>query len=212
MKRDPMPDSGVARGAAASTRARILDAAFAAFIDGGFAQTSTLDIATRAHISKRELYAQFSSKEAMLTACIEARAARMRAPIETPQLGDRASLERALQAFGESTLRHASHPDVVGVHRLAIADAVHAPEAARALHEAGRRANQAALARLLDQAQRLGLVAAGDTTGMAQQFVALLWGDLMLRLLLGVAKRPGPAQIRSRASDAVRDFLALHTR
>lgn len=210
MRRKGGNGSGARGSGSDAVRARILEAAFAAFTEHGFAQASTLDIATRARVSKRELYAQFDSKEAMLAACIEARAARMRAPIEQWPLRDRASLERALQAFGESTLRHATDGAVVGVHRLAIADALRAPEAARVLHEAGRKANQAALARLLDQAVELRLVPPGDAQALAAQFLALLWGDLMLRLLLGVARRPGAAQITARASDAVRDFLALH--
>jgi len=39
-------------------RARILEAAFAAFMEKGYATTSTLEIATRARVSKRELYAE----------------------------------------------------------------------------------------------------------------------------------------------------------
>ena len=51
-------------------RERILLAAFAAFIERGYAETSTLEIATRAKVSKRELYALFGNKQAMLVACI----------------------------------------------------------------------------------------------------------------------------------------------
>jgi len=53
-------------------RARILEAAFSAFTQRGFADTSTLEIATRARASKRELYAEFDSKQDMLVACIRA--------------------------------------------------------------------------------------------------------------------------------------------
>jgi AcrR family transcriptional regulator len=36
-------------------RGRILEAAFKAFMKSGYAAASTLEIATRAHVSKREL-------------------------------------------------------------------------------------------------------------------------------------------------------------
>ena len=49
-------------------RARILEAAFSAFMERGFAETSTLEIATRARASKRELYAEFGSKQDMKAA------------------------------------------------------------------------------------------------------------------------------------------------
>jgi hypothetical protein len=44
-------------GEEAAVRERILEAAFAAFMKSGYATTSTLEIATRARVSKRELYA-----------------------------------------------------------------------------------------------------------------------------------------------------------
>jgi AcrR family transcriptional regulator len=42
-------------GDEAAVRERILEAAFAAFMKSGYAMTSTLEIATRARVSKREL-------------------------------------------------------------------------------------------------------------------------------------------------------------
>src|ERR1700724_3861662 len=44
-------------GDEAAVRERILEAAFAAFMKSGYATASTLEIATRARVSKRELYA-----------------------------------------------------------------------------------------------------------------------------------------------------------
>src|SRR5262249_8297235 len=51
-------------------RDRILEAAWQAFMKFGYAEASTLEIATRARVSKRELYALFGNKQAMLSACI----------------------------------------------------------------------------------------------------------------------------------------------
>ena len=56
-------------------RRRILEAAFSAFMERGFVEASTLEIATRARASKRELYALFGSKQDMLIACIGERLA-----------------------------------------------------------------------------------------------------------------------------------------
>ena len=51
-----------------AVRERILEAAFAAFMESGYATTSTLEIATRARVSKRELYALVGNKQEMLIA------------------------------------------------------------------------------------------------------------------------------------------------
>ena len=68
-----MRQKSVIRNAAVENpiQARILGAAFKAFVEDGYAGTSTLDIATRAKVSKRDLYANFGSKHEMLVACIK---------------------------------------------------------------------------------------------------------------------------------------------
>src|SRR5216684_9170618 len=78
-------------------RERILDAAFSAFMESGFAAASTLEIATRARVSKRELYALVGSKQEMLAACIGERAQRLRMPAGLPEPKDRETLARALE-------------------------------------------------------------------------------------------------------------------
>src|SRR5690242_18157859 len=55
-----------ARDDAPSLRQRIVAAAFAAFRDKGYAATTTLEIATRARVSKRELYALVGNKQQLL--------------------------------------------------------------------------------------------------------------------------------------------------
>src|SRR6267142_6659089 len=96
-------------------RRRILDAAFAAFMEGGYAGTSTLEIATRARVSKRELYALVGSKQEMLAACIGERAKRLQVPADLPEPHDRETLSRVLTAFGTQLLREVSDPTVVAV-------------------------------------------------------------------------------------------------
>ena len=61
-----------------SIRERILEAAFSAFMRLGYGGTSTAEIARLARVSKRDLYANFSSKQAKLAACVTERAERMR--------------------------------------------------------------------------------------------------------------------------------------
>ena len=63
-------------------------------------------------------------------ACIRERATRLRAPANLPELSDRDDLERALVGFGTQLLRETTDVTVVAVFRLAIAEAVRAPEVA----------------------------------------------------------------------------------
>src|SRR5262244_3954906 len=193
---------------AAAVRARILAAAFEAFHERGYGATSTLEIATRARVSKRELYALVGNKQNMLIAAIGERAKRLKAPADMPMLRDRATLAQVLTAFGIQLVREVSDPHVVAVFRLAIAEAVQEPEVARTLDSLGRETSRAALRRIMSESRAAGLIE-GRPADLAEQFYGLLWRDLMISLLLGVVDRPNPRAIEVRARDAAAAFLVL---
>jgi AcrR family transcriptional regulator len=192
-----------------SVRGRILAAAFSAFTERGFAETSTLEIATRARASKRELYALFGSKQDMLVACISERAKRLTMPADLPELRDRETLGQALTAFGAQLLRETSDPAVVAVFRLAIAEAIRAPEVARMLDEIGIEASRTGLRELMRRARAAKLVD-GEAAEMSDQFAGLLWGNRMLGLLLATTERPTPREIARRAEAASEAFLRAY--
>jgi len=193
----------------ALARARILAAAFEAFQERGYTATSTLEIATRARVSKRELYALVGNKQKMLITAIGERAKRLQAPADTPTLRDRATLAQVLTTFGIQLVREVSDPDVVAVFRLAIAEAVQAPAVARTLDSVGRETSRAALRHIMSEARTAGLID-GRPADLAEQFAGLLWRDLMINLLLGVAERPAPRAMEARARDAAQAFLLLN--
>ena len=192
-----------------AVRERILEAAFAAFMKNGYATTSTLEIATGARVSKRELYALVGNKQEMLIACIRERAKRLDVPADLPVLRDRETLAQVLASFGTKLVREVSDPTVIAVFRLAISEVIQAPEVARVLNSIGRGTSRAALRKIMARAQASGLLT-GRPTELAKQFSGLLWGDFMVSLLLGVAERPNPREIARRARDAAAAFLQLH--
>ena len=179
-------------------------------MDHGFSGASTLEIATRAKVSKRELYALVGSKQDILVACIAERATRMRwGPPQIPLVRDRDTLAGVLEAFGTRLLGEVSHPTVISMFRLAIAEAKRAPQVARALEVQGRQANRAPLGEILNQACDSGLLR-GDPAEMTERFIALLWGDLLMSLLLRIAERPQPSELQRRARNAAHGLLKLY--
>jgi AcrR family transcriptional regulator len=204
-----MSKRGQKGGDETEVRDRILEAAFAAFTKSGYATTSTLEIATRARVSKRELYALVGNKQEMLIACIRERATRLDVPADLPVLRNRETLAQVLTSFGTKLVREISHPTVIALFRLAIAEAVQAPEVARSLDSIGRETSRAALRKIMAQAQESGLLT-GRPGELAQQFAGLLWRDLLVSLLLGVAEQPTPREIAGRAREAAAFFLQLH--
>jgi AcrR family transcriptional regulator len=195
-----------------SIRDRVLAAAFDLFREHGFSSTSMLDIVTRARVSKRDLYALFKKKHAVLAACIGERTQQMRLPLDpaVPMPQTRSALAALLVELGVSILKTVCHPEVLTVFRLAIAESDRAPEIARALDNSGRGANLKALTELIEKAQALGLVVAGDPNVLAGRYFATLLADLQIRLLLRVRQTPTKREIDARARTATETLTALH--
>ncbi len=192
-----------------SLRRRILGAAFTAFTELGYSRTSTLEIATRARVSKRELYALVGNKVSMLIECIRDRSERFSPPAELPEAKDREMLATVLMRFAERFLREVTEPNVIETFRLAIAEAATAPEVARALEEFGRERGRSVVRDALSRARAKHLVS-GDPEEMTRRFFALLWGDLLLDMLLRTAGRPDEAEIARRSAEAAKDILTLY--
>lgn len=189
-------------------RERILHAAMDTFVELGYTGASTLKIATRAQVSKRELYALFGTKQAMLAACIAERAGRMQLPAQQPP-HHRDELATLLARLGATVLREVSQPGVIAVFRLAITEAQRAPEVAATL-ESARQSVRDAVRDVTEQARSAGLIDVHAPHDMDVRFLALLWDDLMVSLLLRLREEPKAAEIERRAKRAAEDFLRLY--
>ena len=208
MKGPAKPDADAAAGDA-DARARILSAAFGAFMENGYRRTSTLDIATRAKVSKRDLYALVGNKQQILHACVANRARRMAPPGAFPTPKTRQEVVETLTRFGATLIAELCHPSVIGIHRLAISERQDSPELSREIVRTGE-ATRTALAKFLVEGQGAGLVAEGDPAAMADLFLDLVAAPwLMLRTLIG-GDPPSPQQARRRAALAAANFAKLH--
>jgi len=202
-RRPPQDDTG------ASARSRIVGAAFRLFFERGFGATSMLEIATRAKVSKRDLYALYANKQALLDDCIGERTRAMRtplAPATVPQ--SRQALAALLVELGRTVLQTVSRDEVLMVYRLCIAESDRAPQLARMLDASGRAANHKALAELLAQAQARGLIGAADPTALATRFFAVLWDSLLMQLLLRTRAAPSQDEIEARAGAAAEAIMS----
>jgi AcrR family transcriptional regulator len=197
------------RGPIQAVHQRILGAAFAAFLEKGYAGTTTREIATRAKVSKRDLYALFPDKQAMLAACIKTTAQRARQPLELGPVREGGALRSALEAYGTSFLLALSRPGVVALYRLAIMEAEGSPEVGRALRTFGKEAIVGTLTGFVRKAQAARLLGKGDPSAIAGAFMSLLWGNSMLWLLLRAEDAPDERAAKRRARRAAAALLRL---
>jgi AcrR family transcriptional regulator len=190
-------------------RKRILEAALSVFTAKGYAHASTLDIATRAKVSKRELYALVGNKQDMLRSCITQKAEKFKTPEGLMPPDNLKAFSKQLTEFGTQLLKEISASNVISVFRLAIAEAERTPDIAHILDSIGRAQSREILDLLIGQAKTAGLIQ-GSTDEMTETYTALLWGDLKMSLLLKVASKPKNQELAERASKATNMFLRLY--
>jgi AcrR family transcriptional regulator len=196
-----------------SPRDRIIDAAFAAFMQFGYEGANTNEIARLARVSKRDLYAHFPSKRAMLEGCITERVESMRPPLDLPVPDNEESLRETLVHFGTTFLLGLSQPEVLATHRLAILNAEIAPDVAQTLDRFGRTGTVEGLIGFLTPMCERGLLAGAGTQEMAEVFFAILMrGGILLRMVMRVADPPTEAEARARAELAADSLWGLYGR
>lgn len=195
----------------ASTRERIMNAAFDAFMRLGFNGASTAEIARIARVSKRDLYAAFPNKQAMLAACVTDRTERMRQPLALPPPASREALRMTLIEFGVAIMMGLSRPEVLATYRLAVAEAENAPGVAQTLDRLGRAEAAEALSAMLRITQANGLLRAGDAAAMAETFLAHLnTGAVLVRMLMRLIPALEEPEARARAVAAAGIVLTLY--
>ena len=145
----------------------------------------------------------------MLIACIGERAKRLTMPADLPEPRDRATLAHTLSSFGAQLLRETSDSAVIAVFRLAISEAVRAPEVGKMLNDIGIETSRGALRELMRRAREAKLLE-GEPAVLADHFAGLLWGNRMLGLLLDTAARPAAREIVARAEAATEAFLRAY--
>ena len=194
-------------------RCRILDAAFTAFMHSGHEGASTAEIARLAKVSKRDLYAHFPNKQAMLAACVTERAERMRRPLLLPPPNDPAGLRETLVRYGMGVVHELSQPEVLATFRLAILNAETAPDVGLTLDRHGRAQASIALTGLLQAACERGLLGGAEPEDMAVLFNSLLMGGgILVRMLMRVADAPTDSEARERAEAATVNLWRLFGR
>jgi AcrR family transcriptional regulator len=185
-------------------RAEILMVAARLFIEKGFDAVTTLEIARCVHVSKRDLYRLFGSKQGMLDALIHSHAAVMTRPLTLARapLNRQAFLD-ILREFGRSFLAELLDPRRIALHRLAIASAPRSTKVGAALQEAGVEQVMDAAQTFMRHAVAQGIVSREDAELIVTIFFDALIGPWQMRLLLGTHTPPDGVEIAARADRAV---------
>jgi AcrR family transcriptional regulator len=177
-------------------------AAAAVFFEQGYAATSIDAIIERAGGSKRNIYNAFKNKEGLFSAIVSQNADRILSPVIEGR-----DLRETLTIFGRHLMEAYISPSLIGVYRIAVAEANRFPDLVKVFYERGPGRATARLAELLEQAGKRGEVRAGDYPRMANQFVGMIRDNLHLQVVLGLRPPPSADEAREAVDSAVEIFL-----
>ena len=204
------------RGPSKVKRARILDAAFDAFLSEGYAGTTLEQVSESAEVSRQTVYAHFGTdgvgvKEALFTAMVESRVGDADRP-EHPLLAampDSDDLERDLVRFARHHLEVVLDPDLVRLRRTILGEAERFPALARTWFDHGPSASYAMFGDWFALLHRRGALRAPDPLVAGRTFN---WLVLSAPLNEATARPDATTTIDldEHAREAVRVFLAAY--
>ena len=189
----------------------ILAAAKRSFLAAGFGAVSMDTIAREAGVSKATVYAHFDGKEELFGAVIERECERYFARFSVSEL-DPCDVRASLMVLGRRFLELLLSPDALALHRIILAEVTRFPVLGKVFWRAGPERERVQIEAFLKRAIASGTLTPADTRLAAEQFVALIRGDIQLRHLLrleGDADRRG---IGAAVDDAVATFLRAFER
>ena len=184
----------------------ILAAAWRTFLASGFGAVSMDAIAREAGASKATLYAYFSSKEELFGAVVAREGQRYFGGFSAREL-DPHEVETSLTEIARRFLELVLSPDAIAVNRITIAEAVRFPQLGEVFWRAGPERTRTQIEAFLRRAHEAGTLSVADPKLAAEQFIALMRGDLHLRQLLRLDAPVVPAELDTAASSAVATFL-----
>lgn len=191
----------------AEKREGILATATEMFLEEGYAGVSVDAIIARIGGSKRTVYAYFGDKDGLFAAIIARLCEQIVNPLTHMDLRCK-PLPEALRTIAETFLEVILAPRTIAMHRLIVAEALRAPEAARAFFDAAPGAAYGCLREYFGWAEKAGIVQAGDAQTRAVLFLDALTGDFQLRCLLGLMGIPSELDRQRRVDEAINIFLS----
>lgn len=201
------PASGrAARLSLAERETLILDATERLLADKGLAGASMGAIARAAGMSKRTLYAVFTSREQLFEALVRRARAVFVRPLDA---ADRAMpLAARLHRLLEVQIRESAWAAPMIILRAVVAEAASHPEVARLLLTQGIDVCRELVTAELEHARSRGELDCADVPAAARLLCDMAYASPLEQLLDPERQPPAPEQRRARLDLAIRVFLA----
>ncbi|MEU3827382.1 TetR family transcriptional regulator [Streptomyces sp. SID486] len=199
-------------GRSALKRRAIMEAATGAFMSKGYSGTSMDDVAKLAAVSKQTVYKHFSDKETLFAEIVMATTDRVDDMVDLVAHipADADALEENLTRLARRFLAALTHPQVLQLRRLVIANADAFPELGADWYEQGFERVLATLAGTFRRLTDDGLLSTADPLLAAHHFSGLLLWIPVNKAMFHGGPRHTEAELDHYATAGVRAFLAAY--
>ena len=200
--------STLATSRSAQKRQQILSSAIALFTCQGLPNTSMDEVARHAGVSKQTVYAHFGSKDELFVAAIESKCVVHQ--VSEGMLTDPGNPEETLANFAHHFAEMLISPESVHVFRACVSQAETHPEVSRLFYDAGPAHVLALLTGYLTQVEKLGKYRFGNCHHSAVRLCLMLFGEMKLKLELGLDTSGLEAEREMYVLDTAAMFLNAH--
>ena len=185
----------------------IIAAAREAFLEKGYDGVSMDEVANRAGVAKQTVYARYASKDALFLAVVESVQGRMLSAVSAA--GPHAIRDR-LHRIARELLDVVLDSSSLSLSRIALGASYRFPTLGHSIYGARIKELRAVLADTVEQAAKEGCLLVDDPTVAAEQFLALIRGELHLHCLYDPSFRPSSAKIERQINAGIDCFMARY--
>jgi AcrR family transcriptional regulator len=184
----------------------IHEAARREFLESGYAATCMEAVAARAGVSTKTLYRLVPNKAVLFEGMVTDRLDEFFAGI-TAETVDGPDLATALETMLINCAGLTLDKEVVGVHRLVIAESERFPELAQAFYRNGIQRVPVTLAQWLEAQRKRGLIRLEDPKAAAGMLLGMMISEPQRAAILRQGKPLSPNAVRERARTCAQIFL-----
>src|ERR1700735_2954087 len=163
-----------------------------AFLEKGYDGVSMDEVASRAGVAKQTVYARYASKDALFLAVVESLQGRMLSAVSTAEA---LPIRDRLQQIARELLDLVLDPSSLSLSRIALGASYRFPTLGHSIYDARTKRLHVVLADILEQAAQDGYLTVNDPTLAAEQFLALVRGELHLHCMYDPSFRPTRAKM-----------------
>jgi AcrR family transcriptional regulator len=185
----------------------IIAAAREAFLEKGYDGVSMDEVANRAGVAKQTVYARYASKDALFLAVVESVQGRMLSAVSAA--GPHAIRDR-LHRIARELLDVVLDSSILSLSRIALGASYRFPTLGHSIYGARINELHAVLADIIEQAAKEGCLLVEDPMVAAEQFLALIRGELHLHCLYDPSFRPSSAKIERQINAGIDCFMARY--